>query len=63
MGEKLKELKEKHSRLTEIYANEYGGNSNGVKFGSEGPVDVLLDKLREIENTFRNLGLNVYKYK
>lgn len=62
MDEKLKKLKEEWSRMCEIYIDEYGGHSNGVQYGSEGPVDVLLDKMKEIETTFKCLGLNVNYY-
>jgi hypothetical protein len=62
MDEKLKKLKEEWGRMREIYIDEYGGHSNGVQYGSEGPVDVLLDRMKEIEATFRMLGLNVNNY-
>lgn len=63
MENKLKELKKEWLELNTIYKNEYGGKSNGIQYGSYGSVDSLLDRLREIEMTFRTLDLNVIYYK
>ena len=56
MENKLIELKKEWDILKEEYDSIYDSNKRIQK-------DILLDRLKEIEQTFRNLDLNVCFYK
>ena len=56
MKEKLKILQEEHRKLNTEYIEKYNDASyNAWDFRR----DELLDRLKSIELTFRNLGMNV----
>jgi len=51
----LDNLKKKHSSLNEEYGDIY---VDGQSYSEQ----MLLNEMRPIEETFRTLGLNVFKY-
>jgi hypothetical protein len=56
--EKLKELKIKWLSLMDEYRENYpNGNDKSIS------CDILLDKIKSIETTFRTLGVRIQDYK
>jgi hypothetical protein len=56
--EKLKELKIEWLSLTDEYRENYPNGNDGSIF-----CDILLDKIKRIETTFRMLGISIHDYK